>query len=101
MREAEWRAARAELERTLGGLAEQRLQPTASIAEANASYYLAIMPLHEKLRGDDFSALRSQLAAMMTGIEAMLAARADAAALAEALMALALPAAQDTPAEVQ
>jgi hypothetical protein len=59
-----------------------------SVAAAHSSYYLAIMPLHAKLRGDDFPALRSQLKTMLAQIQEALAARAELPALAEALAAI-------------
>ena len=55
--EVEWRAARADLERSLNDLARARLQAPETLARDHSSFYLAIMPLHPKLGADDFAAL--------------------------------------------
>ncbi len=65
MREVDWRAARVELIRSLGALCERPPLPVELIADAQASWFLAIMPLHEKLGRDDFPALRGRLRALL------------------------------------
>jgi hypothetical protein len=85
--EAGWRAARADLERELGALAHQRPQSVDAVVHEHSSFYLAIMPLHQKLAGDDFPALCRQLTAMLKQIEEVFAQRADSPALAGFLVA--------------
>lgn len=95
--EAGWRAARAELARSLADLARRRPATADTVADAHSSYYLAIMPIHEKLRGDDFPALRNRLKLMLAQIQTALAERADLPALAERLAAVPAAVAPDAP----
>ncbi len=85
--DVDWRAARAGIIRSLSDIAECRPQPVEAIADAQASYFLAIMPLHEKLSGDDYPALRSQLRALLLQVQETLTERAELLALAAQLAA--------------
>lgn len=80
--EVDWRAARAELERALNDLVHQRPKTIETAAQDHSSYFLAIMPLHPRLRGDDFPALCERLKAMLAQFEEAVAQHADLAALA-------------------
>jgi hypothetical protein len=97
MRVDEWHAARAELTRSLDGLARQQPKTVDALVHDHASFYLAIMPLHPKLAGDDFAALRDALKAALVRIEAMLTERANMPALVTQLAARGLTAATATP----
>ena len=81
--EVEWRAARAELERSLNDLARARPKTAETVARDHSSFYLAIMPLHPKLGADDFAALSSQLKLALLQIQEAFAQRANLPALAE------------------
>jgi len=85
--EADWSAARADLERGLGALAHQRPQTVDAVVHEHSSLYLAIMPLHQKLAGDDFPALCSQLTTVLTQMQEVFAQRADSPALVGLLVA--------------
>ena len=85
--DADWRAARADLERSLGDLANQPTTAAETVARDHSSFYLAIMPLHPKLGADDFPALRSQLTLSLLQIQEGFAQRANPMALAGELMA--------------
>ena len=91
--ELDWRSARADLERSLGDLVNHRPKTAEAVVQEHSSYWLAIMPLHEKLHGDDFPALCVQLTGMLTQIEEAFMQRADMAGIAEQLAS----AANDTP----
>jgi hypothetical protein len=82
-----WRAARAELERSLSDLARARQMTTEAVAQDHSSFYLAIMPLHPKLGPDDFPALRNQLKLSLLQIQEAFAQRANLLALARELAA--------------
>jgi hypothetical protein len=84
-----WSAARAELSRSLGELARERPRTLDAVAETQASYYLAIMPIDARLQADDFPALRNQLRASLTAIKERFVQQATLPALAEKLAALA------------
>jgi hypothetical protein len=87
--EVNWRAARAELERSLNDLVHQRPKTVETAVQDHSSYFLAIMPLHPRLRGDDFPALCDRLKAMLTQFEEAVAQHANVAALAQQLAACA------------
>jgi hypothetical protein len=80
--DVEWRAARADLERSLNDLTRARLQAPETLARDHASFYLAIMPLHPKLGADDFAALTNQLKLSLLHIREAFAQRANLLALA-------------------
>jgi hypothetical protein len=85
--DADWRAARADLDRSLSDLADQRPRTAEAVARDHSSFYLAIMPLHPKLSADDFPALRNQLALALAQVQEGFAQRADPIALAGELVA--------------
>jgi len=80
--DAAWRAARAELERSLNDLARARPKSPEALARDHSGFYLAIMPLHPKLGPDDFAALRNQLTLSLQHIQEGFAQRANLLALA-------------------
>ncbi|MPZ38567.1 MAG: hypothetical protein GEU95_10950 [Rhizobiales bacterium] len=85
--DVDWRAARTDLERSLGDFARARPKTADAVAEDHSSFYLAIMPLHPKLGADDFPALRNQLKRSLLQIQETFVQRADLPALAGELMA--------------
>ena len=85
--DADWRAARAYIERSLSDLAEQPTTSAETVARDHSSFYLAIMPLHPKLGADDFPALRSQLTLALLQIQEGFTQRANLRALAGELVA--------------
>jgi len=80
--DVEWRAARADLERALGELADQRPQPVEALARDHSGFYLAIMPLHARLGPDDFAALRDQLRLALLQIQEAVTQQTNLPALA-------------------
>ena len=80
--DVDWRAARADLERSLSDLARQRPKAADAVVQDHSSFYLAIMPLHPKLASDDFPALRNQLKFALLLIQEAFVQRADLPALA-------------------
>jgi hypothetical protein len=78
----EWRAARADLERSLNDLARARPQTPEALARDHSSFYLAIMPLHPKLGADDFPALTNQLKLSLFHLREAFAQRSNLLALA-------------------
>jgi len=80
--EAAWRAARADLERSLNDLARARPKTPEELARDHSGFYLAIMPLHPKLGPDDFASLRNQLKLSLQHIQEGFAQRANLLALA-------------------
>jgi hypothetical protein len=88
---ADRQAARMELAHELGELADRSPRTIDAIAHAQASYYLAIMPLHALLSSDDFPALRNALNAMLAGMREQFRKRADLRALASLLAKHARP----------
>jgi hypothetical protein len=82
--EAQWRAERAQLIRSLGALSERAPLPVESVADAQASWFLAIMPLYGR---DDFPALRARLRALLLQVQGAIAERIDLPGLAQELAA--------------
>ena len=80
--DADWRTARANLDRSLGDLADQRPMSAEAVAEDHSPFYLAIMPLHPKLGADDFPALRSQLKLLLLQVQEGFVQRANLLELA-------------------
>lgn len=78
----EWRAARADLERSLNDLARSRPKAAEAVARDHSSFYLAIMPLHAKLGGDDFGALTNQLKLTLLHVQEAFTQRSNLLALA-------------------
>jgi hypothetical protein len=85
--DAEWHAARADLERSLGEIGRRPLRTADAVVRDHASFYLAIMPLHPKLGADDFAALCDQLRSSLQQIQEMFAQRASRGALVHELAA--------------
>jgi len=81
-----WREQRAELDHrmTLAGLHPPKR--AMDIPEQYAKAYFDMMPIHEKLRGHDFPALRSYLRVTMINIQQDLSDRLDAQAVIHSLM---------------
>jgi hypothetical protein len=57
------------------------------IPEPLAESYIALMPIHKKLRGQDFPALKSYLKVTLCNVHDELAQRIDAKAVAHRLLA--------------
>jgi hypothetical protein len=83
--DADWRAARADIERSLSNLAGQPPKGAEVVAQEHAPFCLAIMPLHPKLGPDDFPALRNQLRLSLLNVEEAFAQRANLLALTNEL----------------
>jgi hypothetical protein len=76
-----WRAARAALVQRLQGIAMHPPKPVKDIIEPFAEPYLNLMPIHEKLRGRDFPALRNYLKVALINMHEEFLRRAEVAAL--------------------
>jgi hypothetical protein len=83
----EWRAARANLERSLEAIGRRRLLTVEAIVHDHASFYLAIMPLHPRLGPDDLPALRDALKRSLLQVQEMFVQRASRSALVDELVA--------------
>jgi hypothetical protein len=83
--DVEWRAARADLERSLNDLVRAQPKTAEAVARDHSSFYLAIMPLHPKLGADNFAVLSSQLKLALLQIQEAFAQRANLPALANEL----------------
>lgn len=92
--EGGWRAARAELERSLNDLTQQRPKTIETAVQEHAGYFLAIMPLHHRLGGDDFPALCDRLKTLLAQSEEAVAQHADFAGLIGQFARAAQPTAQ-------
>lgn len=85
--EEAWREARRDLAHRLdlvGGHAPKRVM---DIPDPLAQAYFSMMPIHEKLRGRDFMTTRNYLSVCLCNIHDEFVARADVAALQQALSA--------------
>ena len=85
--EEAWLEARNQLAHRLdlaGGHAPKRVM---DIPDPLAQAYFSMMPIHEKLRGRDFATTRNYLSVCLCNIHDEFIARADIAALREALAA--------------
>ena len=83
--DVEWRAARADLERSLNDLVRAQPKTAEAVARDHSSFYLAIMPLHPKLGADNFAALGSQLKLALLQVQEAFGQRANLPALANEL----------------
>jgi len=83
--EAEWHGVRQRLAERLGGIRRRPRKPVKDIPEPFAADYFALMPIHEKLRGRDFSTVHSYLKVTLCNIHDELLGRVELAALAAAL----------------
>jgi hypothetical protein len=87
--DAEWHAARADLERSLGEISRRPLRTADAVVQDHACFYLAIMPLHPKLGADDFPALCDELKQSLQQIQEAFAQRASRGSLVYELAACA------------
>lgn len=89
--EADWRAARAGLERSLSNLLDQEPKTAEAIVEDHAPFYVVIMPLHPKLGPDDYPALRNQLKTLLLQVQEGFEQQANLLALAGELASRLIP----------
>jgi hypothetical protein len=80
-----WRELRSELAGRLGRIGMHPPKPAMDISEPYADSYFSLMPIHEKLRGQDAPTLRSYLRVTMCNISDELTKRIDAPAVVSAL----------------
>jgi hypothetical protein len=83
--DAAWRGARDALWQRLQGAMLHPAKPVKDVVEPYAEAYLELMPIHERLRGRDFQALRNYLQVTLVNIHREFTERADMAALVPAL----------------
>jgi hypothetical protein len=81
-----WIAARGDVLRSLADLPLHPPKPAADIVESYAPSILALMPVHDLLRGEDFAALRNDLRAMLMRLHDQFVRLARPAALVAALL---------------
>ena len=84
--EQAWAAERGELERRLRLIGMHAPKRAFDICEPWAETYFNLMPIHEKLRGRDFSTIRNYLRATLCNIHEEFTKRMDAKALAATLV---------------
>jgi hypothetical protein len=89
--DAGWEMARRDLSRSLDDAAKRPIKLVSVVADSYAELFLALMPIYDKLGGDDLPALRKSLRAMLSAIRTKLVERADLPALAALLGASAEP----------
>jgi hypothetical protein len=87
-----WREQRVALARRLDLIGLHPPKPAKDIPTTYADAYIALMPIHEKLRGSDTPTLRNYLRATICNIHDELARRIDAAAVARVLLESRAPA---------
>jgi len=80
-----WQDARSDLLHRLAGIGLHPAKPVKDIPEPYAQDYFALMPIHERLRGPDFPAMRSYLKVSLCNIHDELVRRIDADAVASTL----------------
>jgi hypothetical protein len=85
--EAAWQEERTELVRRLEMVGMHPPKRAIDIAIPWAQTYFDMMPIHEKLRGSDFPAIRSYLRITLCNIHDELIKRMDAPSLLHTLMA--------------
>lgn len=85
---AAWAKARREVEHSIEALGSERPKPIASIVSEFCPSFLALMPIHDSLSGDDFPALRQQLETALKEVHEGFARRAGARRLVTALSKL-------------
>lgn len=83
----EWSTARIDLERRLGLIGMHAPKPVKDIPEPFVESYFALMPIHEKLRGQDFPTTRNYLRVSLCNIHEELTDHMDVAALVASLEA--------------
>ncbi len=84
-----WLAARRELAQRLAGIEMHPPKRVIDIPEPFAAKYFALMPIHEKLRGQDFPTMRSYLRISLCNIHDELIKRMEPRSMAESLQAAA------------
>lgn len=84
---SEWLEARRELARRLDLIGIHAVKFAKDVPEPFAEGYVALMPIHEKLRGHDYQTIRNYLRVTSCNIHDEFEKRADAAALARQLQA--------------
>lgn len=82
-----WAAARDELDQRLGHIALHPRKLAKDIPEPYAERYFSLMPIHERLRGEDAPTLRSYLRITLCNIHAEFVRGLDRPALIAALRA--------------
>jgi len=82
-----WREARAELALRLQHVSLHPPKRAMDIPEPLAKTYFDLMPIHEKLRGRDYPAIRNYLRVTMTNVHDQLTNRLDPPAAAKSLLA--------------
>ena len=85
--EEAWREARRDLAHRLDLVAGHAPKRVMDIPDPLAQAYFSMMPIHEKLRGRDFMTTRNYLSVCLCNIHDEFVARADVAALQQALSA--------------
>ena len=83
--ETGWADARSELARRLDLIGTHAVKFAKDIPEPFAQLYFDLMPIHAKLRGNDFPTIRNYLRVTLCNIHDELMKRADIPALAQAL----------------
>ncbi|MEZ5821757.1 MAG: hypothetical protein R3D82_13240 [Xanthobacteraceae bacterium] len=83
--EEAWQEARRELAHRLDLVGAHAPKRVMDIPDALAKAYFDTMPIHEKLRGRDFGTTRNYLSVCLCNIHDEFVARADVAALRQAL----------------
>lgn len=82
-----WRQARGELAKRLELIGLHQTKRAMDIPEPLAKAYFALMPIHEKLRGQDYPTLKNYLRVTLCNIHDELTTRIDAQAVANQLKA--------------
>lgn len=82
-----WRQARSELAKRLELIGLHQTKRAMDIPEPLAKAYFALMPIHEKLRGQDYPTLKNYLRVTLCNIHDELTTRIDAQAVANQLKA--------------
>jgi hypothetical protein len=82
-----WLEARRELAQCLAGIEMHPPKRVIDIPEPCAAKYFALMPIHEKLRGQHFPPMRSYLQVSLCNIHDELTKRMDARAIVKSLNA--------------
>lgn len=85
--EEAWREARRDLAHRLDLVAGHAPKRVMDMPDPLAQAYFSMMPIHEKLRGRDFMTTRNYLSVCLCNIHDEFVARADVAALQQALSA--------------
>ena len=85
--EATWRQARCDLATRLDLIDLHRPKRAMDIPEPLANMYFSLMPIHEKLRGQDFPTLKNYLRVTLCNIHDELTKRIDAQSIANQLQA--------------